>query len=127
MNVIVKDDDKPVAKVLHNGIFFLVYKKDTLETVLNRYSQQYPAEAKAMMEEVRTRIEYDDKGVTRQGLLRLGRLMPIPVYYAMKFLYHEFHGVNNYWSMQNPQNYTEFALLAPKLCIGTMTSERGQK
>ena len=126
MNIIVKDDDKPVAKILHNGVFFLIYKKDNLETMMNRFSMQYPAEAKAMIEEIKDRVECDDKGVTRQGLLRLGRLMPIPVYYGMKYLYQTYHGVDNYWGKENKKNYNEFALLAPKLCIGTMTSERGK-
>jgi len=118
MNIKIKNYNPLIAKIVFSGNVFPVYLNDTLETVVERFAKMYPIVAKELITEVEEmrKTLYNENAMSRDlAVIRFASKIPVPVYYAMKFL------DDNYWDYKlGLKHYRQFVNLYPKLAIGRL-------
>lgn len=100
---------KMIAIVIEGKNQFPVFENDTLEIVLHRYEQMYPAECAGLVQEIQEHQEGNEDGMGRMGMVKRVCAIPAIVYYAMLNIDKE------YWVKDNFKGYFRLKALAPKL------------
>ena len=87
---------------------FYIYERDTLETVLDRYAELYPTEAKMLVAEIEDMLSANPEGWSTAKYIQWNGKIPDVICFGMK------HIDNDFWKYE--ENYNKFFRLAPRLC-----------
>ena len=116
MEIKIPQVNQVIAKIVFSGQVFPVYRKDTLETVMERYVKTYPTLAEDLIQECDevNKSLYNESAMSKDmAILKMATKIPVPVFYAMKYF------DNEYWDYKlGEKHYRLFAQLYPKLKIG---------